>query len=190
MPQVQKPLCLIHFWVSPFFSFSPLWGNKKWAPNIKMRKLEIFCTKIIPPTWSLYWGVQFLITPERGREEAAGAENGKRDSSKSEWYTGVSGPGAFKLDHLQPVKLILYQNYSTYLIFILGSPIPYHPRAENEKRDSLSSEWETGVSVPGASKLDHLQPDELILFRNFSIMLIFILGGPIDSNSYYPRERL
>ena len=30
MPQVQKPLCLIRFWVIPFFSFSPLWDNKKW----------------------------------------------------------------------------------------------------------------------------------------------------------------
>ena len=27
---VLKPLCLIHFWVNPFFSFYPLWGNKNW----------------------------------------------------------------------------------------------------------------------------------------------------------------
>ena len=32
MPQVQKTLCLIWFWVNPCFSFSPLWGNKKWEP--------------------------------------------------------------------------------------------------------------------------------------------------------------
>ena len=35
---------------------------------------------------------------------------------------------AFKLDHLQPVKLILFHTFSTCLIFILGSPIPYYPR--------------------------------------------------------------
>ena len=35
MHRVQKPLCLIHFWVIPLFSFSPLWGNKKWAPQYK-----------------------------------------------------------------------------------------------------------------------------------------------------------
>ena len=31
MHRVQKPLCLIHFCVIPFFEFSPLCGNKKWA---------------------------------------------------------------------------------------------------------------------------------------------------------------
>ena len=35
MPQALKPLCLIHFWLNPFFSFSPLRGNKKWEPQYK-----------------------------------------------------------------------------------------------------------------------------------------------------------
>ena len=41
--------------------------------------LSWFCFKIFPSSWSLYWRVQFLITPERerGRKEAAGAENGE-----------------------------------------------------------------------------------------------------------------
>ena len=42
MPQVQKPLCLIHFWVNPFFSFSPLWGNKKWAPQYEDEEIGTF----------------------------------------------------------------------------------------------------------------------------------------------------
>ena len=47
---------------------------------------------------------------------------------RSESDTEVSDPGAFKLDHLQPVKLILSKIVPTFLIFILGSPIPYYPR--------------------------------------------------------------
>ena len=42
MPKVQKPLCLIHFWVNPFFSFSTLWGNKKWAPQYKDEEVGKF----------------------------------------------------------------------------------------------------------------------------------------------------
>ena len=41
---------------------------------------------------------------------------------------GVSDLEAFKLDHLQPIELILSHNFSIILIFILGSPIPYYPR--------------------------------------------------------------
>ena len=65
--------------------------------------LSWFCHLIFPSSWSLYWGVQFFITPESGREEAAGDGNEKRDSPKIWWDTGVSDPGAFELDHLQPV---------------------------------------------------------------------------------------
>ena len=36
------------------------------------------------------------------------------------------------------LELILLQTFSTFQIFILGSPIPYYPRetGANEKRDS------------------------------------------------------
>ena len=36
-----------------------------------------------------YWELQFLIIPERGRKEGAGAENGRREASKSEWDSGA-----------------------------------------------------------------------------------------------------
>ena len=38
----------------PFSHFqpSPLWGNKKWPPRIKVKKLEIFCNKMDLTTWS------------------------------------------------------------------------------------------------------------------------------------------
>ena len=47
---------------------------------------------------------------------------------------GISDPGAFKLDHLQPGKLILSKQFSNFAVFILGSPIPYYPRERKEGR--------------------------------------------------------
>ena len=92
----------------------------------------------------------------------------------------VSVLGAFKLDHLQPVELILFQQISAFLIFILGSPILYYPRAEYEKKGFTQKLIRHGgrVSVLGAFKLDHLQPVKQILLHNFSNFLIFILGSP------------
>ena len=49
---------------------------------------------------------------------------------------------AFKLDHLQPVKKILFQIVSNFLSFILGEPIIYYPREgkeENEKWELTQS---------------------------------------------------
>ena len=40
---------------------------------------------------------------------------GKRESPKSERDTRVSDLGTFKLDNLQPVKLILFPKISTFL---------------------------------------------------------------------------
>ena len=36
MPQALKPLCVIHFWVNPFFSYCPLSGViRNWTPQYK-----------------------------------------------------------------------------------------------------------------------------------------------------------
>ena len=51
------------------------------------------------------------------REEEE-AENGKMDFSQPECGTGFSVPGAFKLDHLHPVKPILLPKFSN--IFLLS----------------------------------------------------------------------
>ena len=50
---------------------------------------------------------------EEGRKEQ-GQKIGKQESPKSELDTGVSDLGAFKLDHLQPAKLILFRKCSTF----------------------------------------------------------------------------
>ena len=103
-------------------------------------------------------------------------------------------PWGIQIGPFQPARLILFQNVSTLLPFILGGPISYYPREKKEGRSRgwkwgkgiTKSEWDTGVSDLGAFKLDHLQPVRLIFFQNVSTFLPFILGGPI---SYYRREK-
>ena len=74
---------------------------------------------------------------------------GIRESFKSEYETqGFLYIGAFKLDHLQPVKLIVSHKFSTCFPFILGGLLSYCPRergrkeaeAENGIRESPKSE--------------------------------------------------
>ena len=90
--------------------------------------------------------------------------------------------GAPKLDHLQSVKLILSRNISNLSAFILGSQflLPQRERkAENGEMEFSQPEWDTVVWVPGAFKLDGLQPVKPILFLTFSNFYIFILGSQI-----------
>ena len=61
---------------------------------------------------------------------------GKRESPKSERGTGFFDPGVFILDHLQTVKLILFQKIPLFLPFILGGLIPYYPR-ERKRGSSM-----------------------------------------------------
>ena len=149
-------------------------------------------------------------------------------------------PGAFKLDHLQPVKPILFYQFSKIFTFILERPIlitpergrlkmgkwnshnlsvrvvflclghsnwticsllsqfcfvnftifhsfilganSYYPRGgktENGKMEFSQPGYESGISVPGAFKLDHLLIFKPILFPKFSNFFTFILGRPI-----------
>ena len=85
--------------------------------------LNWFCSIIFPSTWPLYRGLPFLITQE--------LKIRKWNSPKNGCDTGVSVLWAMELDRLQSVKLILFNNFSTTLIFTLGAPISYYPRAEN-----------------------------------------------------------
>ena len=58
----------------------------------------------------------------------------------------------------------------------------YYPRGLiMGKRDSsnFKIEWDRGDWVPGASKLDHLQPFKPIFFWKFCNFFTFILGSPI-----------
>ena len=126
--------------------------------------LSWFCPKIFPTFQCSYWGVQFLITPEKG------AGNWKRDSPTSEWDTWVSVPGAFILDHLQPVKLILSQNFINFSVFILG-PIPYYP---------IKRGWKWGKGI-------HPKVNETQRHSNWTICNLssWYLSKPSQSNGFF-----
>ena len=113
--------------------------------------LSLFCSIIFSPSWSLYWGVQFLITPERKLDMTK-----KIHVPKSEWDTGVSVPRALKLDHLQPVRLIFFQKLSTLLSIMLGVPISHYPRGWK---------WEKRIH----SKMDEKQEFQYLRHSNWTI---------------------
>ena len=53
-------------------------------------------------------------------------------------HKGMCVPGTLKVDHLQPVELILIHKCSAFLTFILGAPISYYPR---ERKEGSSRGW-------------------------------------------------
>ena len=94
---------------------------------------------------------------------------GNSPNSRNGLNRGVSVPGAFKLDHLHPVKPILFSKFYNFFTFILEAN-SYYPRGLiMRKGNSPNSRngLERGVLVPGAFKLDHLHPVQPILFSKF-----------------------
>ena len=76
-------------------------------------KFSNFCTFILEAN-SYY--------PREGQ-----AENGKMEFSQPGYESGISVPGAFKLDHLLIFKPILFPKFSNFFTFILGRPILITP---------------------------------------------------------------
>ena len=88
-------------------------------------------------------------------------------------------PGAFKLDHLKPIKPILFSKFYNFFTFILEAN-SYYPRGlimrkgnSHNSRNGL----DRGGSEPGAFKLDHLQHVKPILFKQIFIFFTFMLEG-------------
>ena len=84
-----------------------------------------------------------------------------------------------------PLSPFCSEIFSTFSLSYWGA-LSYYPRGLIiGKGNSPNPQygWDWGVSVPGAFKLDHLQPFKPILFRIFSIF------SPLywDAHSYYPR---
>ena len=94
-------------------------------------------------------------------------------------------PGAFKLDHLHPVKPILFSKFYNFFTFILEANSYYLRTPIMRKGNSPNSRngLDRGVSVPEAFKLGHLHPVKPILLSKFYNFFTFIL----EANSYYPR---
>ena len=87
--------------------------------------------------------------------------------------------GQFKLDHLQPIKPFLFPNFSIFFTFILGGQFLLPQRANIGKRaiSQLKNWTRQRVSSAWAFKLGHMHPFKTLLYWNISIFFTFILGG-------------
>ena len=105
-------------------------GHSNWIICSPLRQ---FCSGKFS-TFSLsYWEANSYY-PRRPIMEKRNSSN-----SKTEWDRGVSVPGAFKLDHLQPFKPILLWKIFNFFNFILGSQFLLPQRANNGKREILAT---------------------------------------------------
>ena len=161
LPMQERGRLIMGNWNSP--NLSETWGfeclgHSNWTI---CSLLSQFYSLNFPTSTSLYWGVQFLLPQtEKGWKWEDGilqllhlhtgepnsyyprerkANNGKLEFSQPEWETGVWVPGALKLDHLQPVKPILFPKFSNFYIFILRGPILITPERERLKMGSRNS---------------------------------------------------
>ena len=135
-------------------------GNSNWTI---CSLLSWFCFEIFLPSWSLYWELPFPISYYPRERKMR-----KRDSPKSGWDTGVSVLGEFKLDLLQPVKLILLQDFPNFLIFILGLPFLITPeRGKWEKGNHPSIDGTQGFQCLGHSNWTICSLSSKLFFKMF-----------------------
>ena len=99
-------------------------GHSNWTICSQMRT---FCSRGFSNFSVSYW--------EANSYYPRGLIMGKGDSSnfKIEWDKGFSVPGAFKLDHLQPIEPILFQKIFNFFTFILGGQFLLPQRANNRR---------------------------------------------------------
>ena len=125
--------------------------------------LSQFCSGNFPSFSLSYWEANSYCHrgPIMGR--------GNSPNSQYGWDWGDSVPGALKLDHLHPLKPILFSKFYNFFTFILGAN-SYYPRGlimrKGNSHNSRNGQ-DRGVCVPGAFKLDHLHPVEPLLFWKF-----------------------
>ena len=94
-------------------------------------------------------------------------------------------PGAFKLDHLQPFKSILFRKFLSCVIFILGGQFLLPQRANNEKRriselQKNETEWFQCLEHSNWTIYNSLSP---FCSRNFP----FVSSLYWEASPYYPR---
>ena len=115
-----------------------------------------FCSKMFPPSRSVYWRVQFLLPQRRKREKGIHQKMDETQGFLSLWYSNwticslLSGFYTGESNSYY-VKWILFQNVSTLLIFILVTPILINPELKMRKRDSSKNGWDTWFLYLGHS---------------------------------------
>ena len=108
-------------------------GHSNWAI---CSLLSQFCSPNFQTFSLLYW--------EANSYYPRGLIMGKGNSPnfRNGWCRGVCVPEAFKLDHLQPVKPILFPKFYNFFTFILGGQFLLPQRANTEKREfSQLQKW-------------------------------------------------
>ena len=113
-------------------------------------------------------------------------ERGNSPNSQYGWDWGVSVPGAFKLDHVQPFKPILFWNFSNFFTFILGSQFLLPQRANNGKREILPTSNigdSGGFQCLGPSNWTTCSPLSQFHSEHFQTFSLSYWGA----HSYYPR---
>ena len=103
-------------------------GHSNWTIG---SLLSHFCSNNFP-TFSLsYWEANSYYP--RGLI----LRKGKSFNFRNGQDRGVWVPGAFKLEHWQPVKPLLFQQFSNFFTFILGGQFLLPHRANTEKREII-----------------------------------------------------
>ena len=110
---------------------------------------------------------------------------GNSSNSRNGLVRGVCVPGAFKLDHLHPVKPILFSKFYNFSSFIQEATSYYRRGLIMREGNSSNARngLDRGVCVPWAFKPDHLQPVKQILLPKFYHFFTFIL----EANSHHPK---
>ena len=108
---------------------------------------------------------------------------GKGNSSnpKIAWERGFSVPGVFKLDHVQPIKPILFQKIVNFFTFILGGQFLLPQRANNGKREFTQLQnWmrQMGFSAWGIQTRPIAATKALFVPEDFQLFH-FHIGRPI-----------
>ena len=110
-------ICLISSFMSLGCSKRAIWSL-----------LSLFCSGYFTTFPPSYWGA-LSYYPRRPI-----ARKGNSLNSKIGWDRGDLVPGAFKLDHWQSGKPLLFWRFFNFSTFILGSPILLPQRANDGKR--------------------------------------------------------
>ena len=102
--------------------------------------LDVFVPKVFH-LFTFHTGRSNSLLPQReeGRKEQ-GLKMGKRESPRSKWDTGISDLGAFKLDHFQPIKLILFKKMFR-LFYLASHNKPFNITPERGR----ARKWEKGT---------------------------------------------
>ena len=132
-------------------------------------------------------GDRLSITPFRALPRPVRRKKSSYNGPRNWSDTGVSVPGAFKLDHLQPFKPILFWKISNFFTFILGSQFLLPQRANNGKREILATsnlDETEGFQCLGHSNWTTCSPLSPFCSEMFPTFSLSYWGA----NSYPPKQ--